>query len=121
MAKRGLRAQLRVLTAMVSQTFHLPVTGRMILETLLKAKRALTVKELVSRIRRSERSVRGSLEQLVSKGVLIRRVSITGKKRLAYLYTLGPLERIVKVLRGEILNRLARLEHLEGTLQEQGH
>jgi len=120
MAHRGLKVHLKALTVMVSQTFHLPETGVQILETLLTCRRALSVKELVQRVKRSERSVRGALDHLVTKGVLIRKVSLTGRKRLAYLYTLGPMDRVIKVLRGEILNQLERLERLEGTIGKQG-
>jgi predicted DNA-binding transcriptional regulator len=105
---------------MVSQTFHLPETGVQILETLIICRRALSVKDLVRRVKRSERSVRAALDHLVSKGVLIRKVSLTGRKRLAYLYTLGPMDRIVKVVRGEILDQLETLERLEGTLHNAG-
>ena len=88
------------------------------METLIASKTALSVKDLLKRIKRSERSVRGALETLSVKGVIIRRVSITGRKRLAYLYTIGPMDRIVQVVRGEILNRLEDLERLEGTLRD---
>lgn len=120
MSHKGLKAHLRALTVMVSQTFRLPETGVQILETLITCRMALSVKELVRRVKRSERSVRGALDHLVAKGVLIRKVSITGRKRLAYLYTLGPMDRVIKVLRGEILNQLERLERLEGTIGKQG-
>ena len=103
---------------MVSNTFHLPGTGRLILETLMGTKTALSVKDLLKRVKRSERSIRGALDHLVAKGVLLRKVSITGRKRLAYLYTIGTMDRIVKVVRGEILNQLESLERLEGTLHE---
>jgi len=120
MSHKGLKAHLKALTVMVSQTFHLPETGVQILETLIICRRALSVKDLVRRVKRSERSVRAALDHLVSKGVLIRKVSLTGRKRLAYLYTLGPMDRIVKVVRGEILDQLETLERLEGTLHNAG-
>jgi predicted transcriptional regulator len=118
MPAKAMRAQAKELIGLVSSTFHLPRTGRLILETLMASKAALSVKDLLKRIDRSERSVRGALDLLTAKGILIRKVSITGRKRLAYLYTIGPMDRIVKVVRGEILNRLGDLERLEGTLRE---
>jgi predicted transcriptional regulator len=118
MPGKAIRAQRKDLTTLVSNTFHLPGTGRLILETLMASKTAFSVKDLLKRVKRSERSVRGALDHLVAKGVLIRKVSITGRKRLAYLYTVGPMDRMVKVVRGEILNQLENLERLEGTLHE---
>jgi len=118
MPGKAVRAQIKDLTSLVSNTFHLPGTGRLILETLLATKTALSVKDLLKRVKRSERSVRGALDHLVAKGVLLRKVSLTGRKRLAYLYTIGPMDRIVQVVRGEILNQLESLERLEGTLHE---
>ena len=118
MPGKAVRAHIKDLTSLVSNTFHLPGTGRLILETLLATKTALSVKDLLKRVKRSERSVRGALDHLVAKGVLLRKVSLTGRKRLAYLYTIGPMDRIVQVVRGEILNQLESLERLEGTLHE---
>jgi predicted DNA-binding transcriptional regulator len=120
MSSKGLKTHLKTLMAMVSKTFRLPSTGTQILETLINCRRALSVKELVQHVRRSERSVRGALDQLVGKGVLIRKVSLTGRKRLAYLYSLGPMDRVIKVLRSEILDQLETLERLEGTLHNVG-
>ena len=109
---------MREFLSLVSHTFDLPLTGRLILETLVASKASLSVKDLLKRVKRSERSVRGALDHLVAKGVLIRKVSITGRKRLAYLYSIGPMDRFIKVVRGEILNQLESLELLEGTLHE---
>lgn len=120
MSRKGLNAQMRALTGMASHTFRLPETGVRILEALIARRKALSVKDLVRSVKRSERSVRGALDLLVSKGVLIRKVSLTGRKRLAYLYTLGPMDRVIKVLRGEILNQLETLERLEGILTGPG-
>ena len=108
----------KAITTTVSGTFGLPETGRLILETLLGSTKAFSVKDLVRKIGRSERSVRGALNHLVEKGVIIRKVSLTGRKRLSYLYTIGPLDRIVKVVRGEILNQLETLEQIENILHE---
>jgi predicted transcriptional regulator len=115
---KAIRNQTKEFLVLVASTFQLPLTGRLILETLMASKTALSVNDLLKRIKRSERSIRGALEILSVKGVIIRRVSITGRKRLAYLYTIGPMDRIVKVVRGEILNRLEDLERLEGILHD---
>ena len=118
MPQQGSRSMVKALTAKVSGTFGLPETGRFILETLLGSTKAFSVKDLVRKICRSERSVRGALDHLVEKGVIIRKVSLTGRKRLSYLYTIGPLDRIVKVVRSEILNQLETLEQIENIIHE---
>jgi predicted transcriptional regulator len=115
---KAVRNQTKEFLVLVASTFQLPLTGRLILETLMASKTALSVNDLLKRIKRSERSIRGALEILSEKGVILRRVSITGRKHLAYLYTIGPMDRIVKVVRGEILNRLEDLERLEGILHD---
>jgi predicted transcriptional regulator len=118
MPVKAIRSQTKEFRDLVSSTYDLPMTGRLILETLMASKTALSVKDLLKRVKRSERSVRAALDTLSAKGIIIRRVSITGRKRLAYLYTIGPMDRMVKVVRGEILNRLEDLERLEGTLRD---
>jgi predicted transcriptional regulator len=118
MPSKAIKDQRKDLVSLVSGTFHLPGTDRLILEIVLVSKKASSVHDILARVKRSERSIRGALDNLVSKGVLIRKMSITGRKRLAYLYTIGPKDRIIKVVRAEILNQLEDLERLEGILHE---
>lgn len=116
MVRKGARRHIKDLTSLVTEIFSLPETSHQIIKVLCSCRKALSVKEIVDRVKRSERSVRSALGGLVSNGLLLRNVSITVSKRLAYKYTLGPLDRLVKVARSEILNRLETLERLEERL-----
>jgi predicted DNA-binding transcriptional regulator len=102
------------ITELVSTVFHLPETSILIIRSLSVTRKALSVKEIMRSVRRSERSVRASLVELVNKGLLKRRVKVTDNKRLSYVYLTGPFDHLLKVTRREILNQLERLEMLEG-------
>jgi len=102
------------ITQLVSDVFDLSETSAQIIRALSATRKALSVNEIKKRLKRSERSIRGALVKLVNKGLLKRKVRVTDSKRLSYIYFLGPLERVVKVTRREILNQLEKLEKLEG-------
>jgi predicted transcriptional regulator len=108
--------RIKDLIPLLSEIFHLPGTSNLVIRTLSIYRKALSVKEIASRVRRSERSVRTSLSELVDKGLLQRRIKVTANKRLSYTYFLGHLDRLVKVARREVLNQLERLERLESTI-----
>jgi len=102
------------ITDLVSDVFYLPMTSVHIVKALALTQRALSVTDIMKNVKRSERSIRASLVKLVKKGILKRKVQVTDNKRLSYVYFLGPLDRLVKVTRREILNQLERLERIEG-------
>ena len=109
-------SRLKGLIPLLSDIFHLPETGNLIIQALSTYRKALSVREIVSRVGRSERSVRSALSGLVEKGLLQRRIRVTENKRLSYSYFLGPRDRLVKAARREVLNQLERLERIEGTI-----
>lgn len=104
------------LVTLVSRIFGLTGTDALVLGYLLEAGDSLSVQGISSVVRRSERSIRSSLGGLVARGLLTKRASVSTKKRLTYLYSSGPVERIIGVARGEVLNQLAGLERFEGRL-----
>ena len=105
---------LKDITELVSTVFHLPETSTLIIRSLSVTRKALSVTDIMRSVRRCERGVRASLADLVNKGLLKRRVKVTDRKRLSYVYLTGPLDQLLKVTRREILNQLERLERLEG-------
>jgi len=70
------------------------------------------VRDVVKRVRRSERSVRKYLVLLTRKGILEREVVKTARGKLAYLYYVAPVEKISAVLRREISRTAKKLEDI---------
>ena len=84
-------------------------TAARIVELLARSSRQLSVREIVSRVRMSERSVRGNLALLLRWGLLERRVVLTATKRIAYLYRLRPTDDLLEAARRQFSASLATI------------
>ena len=93
----------------LAEALRLPRTSARIVEILARSRRRLSVKEIVDRVRMSERSVRGNLALLLRRGILERQGVVTAQKRLAYLYRLRPAEDLVRAVRRHFSRNLAAL------------
>src|SRR3990172_9830851 len=102
----------------LSEALRLPRTSRQILDTLSQTRKTLRVEELVERVRRSERSVRENLSLLLRRGILERRIFVTTNKKLAYLYSLRPVEDLLAAARGDLARTLSRIERVAPRLHE---
>jgi len=96
--------------AQISDILGISATGRMILNSLVRTKKKLSVSEITARIKRSERSVRAQLKILTKLELVRRKVSITKKGRLAYRYFAPRINELAKSVRKETLRRLRNLE-----------
>ncbi len=94
----------------ISNTLHLTRTAEKIVESLVRAGRYLPVRELVKRVRMSERSVRKHLIVLMKRGVLRRRATSSISKRVTYEYSLRPIEEIMNAARRDFNITLSKLE-----------
>ena len=93
----------------LAEALHLPRTAARIVELLARSRAQLSVKEIVARVRMSERSVRGNLALLLRRGILERRVVVTAQKRIAYLYRLRPAEDLMQTVRRHFSRNLDAL------------
>lgn len=87
-------------------------TGRRILEVLIKKKEKLSIREIITRIDRSERAVRAHLKGLLNLGLVHKEAYITEHKRIAHLYFVPTVKDMIKSAKKEILKRLRELERL---------
>ena len=94
----------RRFTQSLVQALRLPRTAERIVDLLARSRRQLSVKEIVARVRMSERSVRGNLALLLRRGILERQPVVTGRRRLAYRYRLRPAEDLLR----EVASHFAR-------------
>lgn len=88
----------------------LPRAARLVLLALHRARRALTVSEILRLARVSERSARAALALLVPKGLLVREVVTTPEKRLAYAYRLPAPEAFAAAVVRDVAARLDDVE-----------
>ncbi len=102
----------------LSEALSLPRTAARIIGALVRARAALDVDEIVRRVRSSERSVRENLRILLQRGILIRRAFVTANKKLAYAYSLRPLEDLLGAARRDVARTLARIEAVARRLRE---
>ncbi len=107
--KQMRRPRLR-LVKNVSEVLGLPKTAERILECLARAGRYMPVAELVARVRMSERSVRKHLSLLVRRGLLQRRASPRGSRKIAYEYRLPSARDLVEAARRDFAKTIALLE-----------
>ena len=98
------------LIAEISNILGISATGRMILNSLIKTKKKLSVSEITAKIERSERSVRAQLKILTGLGLVRKEIIITKKGRLAYQYFVPRIDELVKSVKKEIARRLRSLE-----------
>src|SRR6266511_2018451 len=94
----------------LSEALGLPRTAARIISALVRARDALDVDEIVRRVRSSERSVRENLRVLLQRGILIRRAFVTANKKLAYAYSLRPIEDLLRAARRDLADTIARIE-----------
>lgn len=94
----------------MSDALHLPRTAGRILDALAQTRRTLRVDEIVARARSSERSVRENLSLLVRRGILEREVFVTTNKKLAYAYSLKPVEDLLTAVRRDLSLSLRKIE-----------
>ena len=93
----------------LAEALRLPRTARRIVTLLARSSRHLSVKEIVARVRVSERSVRGNLALLLRRGLLDRKAVTTAQRRLAYLYRLRPMDDVLAAVREQFAKNLAAL------------
>lgn len=96
--------------AEISDILGINTTGRKILNLLVRAKKRLSVQEIIARTKRSERSIRTHLKALTELKLIRREITITRKGRLAYRYFVLRASDLVKSVRRETLGRLRKLE-----------
>jgi predicted transcriptional regulator len=96
--------------AEISDILGISTTGRKILNLLARTKKKLSVIEIISRTKRSERSIRTHLKALTKLGLIRREITITKKGRLAYHYFVLRASDLVESARKEMLRRLRDLE-----------
>ena len=92
----------------LAEALRLPRTAARIVDVLSASSRRLSVREIVQRVRMSERSVRGNLALLLRRGLLEREAVPTGR-RLAYAYRLRPVEDLVRAVRAQFEHSLGKL------------
>jgi len=112
MTRPAERKALYKLTGLAEKILGLPATASKILKTLARTTKKLNVREVVRRVRRSERSVRKYLVLLTRKGILEREAVRTARGKLAYLYSVAPVEKVSAVLRREISRTAKKLEDI---------
>jgi predicted DNA-binding transcriptional regulator len=106
------RKTLYRLTGLAEKILDLPKTASKILKTLARTTKRLDVREVVRRVRSSERSVRKYLVLLTRKGILEREVVKTARGKLAYLYYIAPVDKVSAVLRREVSRTVKKLEDI---------
>ena len=68
------------------------------------------MKEVVRRVKMSERSVRKHLLILIRRGLLRRRAIQNGSRRVSYEYSLRPAKELISAARDDLTSTLNRLE-----------
>ena len=101
----------------IARVLAIPETGHKILEILVKTRKKLSVTELVKLLKRSERSIRAHLRVLVEKRLLDREIEVTETKKLAYRYSIRPLEVLLGIVRREIVKQLDEIDNLNKRLK----
>jgi predicted DNA-binding transcriptional regulator len=101
---------LRRFAGSLAEALRLPRTAARIVDVLSASRRHLSVREIVERVRMSERSVRGNLALLLRRGLLEREAVPTGR-RLAYAYRLRPVEDLLRTVSAQFAGNLRRLKH----------
>ncbi len=116
--KSAVARHLRRFAAEVVRGLGIPASCATVIEVLARAGRRLSFGELAGLVRLSERSLRSHLRILVARGILLRQVSITRTRRLAYEYYIAPLGDILRIVRAEIAVKIARLHRLSLEVRE---
>ena len=116
---RGPVAQhIRQFSREVTRGLGMPRACAAVIEVLARHRRRLSFNELSSLVRMSERSLRSHLRVLVTKGILLRSVSVTPTRRLAYEYYIAPLGDILRIVRRELASKISRLHRLSAEVRD---
>ena len=102
------------LTRSLAEALRLPRTATRIVDLLARSSRRLSVSEIVTRVRMSERSVRGNLALLLRRGILEREAFMTARRHLAYVYRLRPRDELLRAVRHQFAENLAALRAAAG-------
>lgn len=94
-----------------ANTLNLSKTDVEILRSFIEGKKLL-LSDITKKIKRSERHVRQRLSVLVEKGFLKKNIEVLGNKRLAYRYSLKPIESIVNDIRKNLFKKINEFEEL---------
>ena len=104
--------------AEVTRGLGIPASCAGVIEVLARTGRRLSFSELAGLVRISERSLRSHLRILVARGILLREVSVTQTRRLAYAYYVAPLGDILRLVRRELASKIQRLHRLSSEVRE---
>jgi predicted transcriptional regulator len=102
--------ELSGLLASLSGVLGIRNTGREILELLIRTKKKFTVAEIISRLKRSERSIRGHLSSLSRMELVRKEPTITERGKRVHRYFATRLSDLVQAVRREASRRLRKLE-----------
>lgn len=80
------------------------------MESLARAGRFMPVKDLVRLVRMSERSIRKHLSLLVRRGLLQRRAVPRGSRKIAYEYSLRPVQDMLNAAHDDFAKTFQKLE-----------
>jgi predicted DNA-binding transcriptional regulator len=72
----------------------------------------MLVSELAIHIKRSERHIRERILRLTKKGILNREIEILDNRRLAYTYSLRPLDEILHLVKNRLLHEINEIEKI---------
>jgi len=101
----------------VTRGLGMPRSCAPVIEVLARHRRRLSFNELSRLLRMSERSLRTHLRVLVTRGILLRSVSVTRTRRLAYEYYIAPLGDILGIVRRDLASRIRRLHRLSSEVR----
>jgi len=116
--KGAMARHLNRFAAEVTRVLGIPASCAGVIEVLARTGRRLSFGELAQRVRISERSLRSHLRILVARGILLREVSVTATRRLAYEYYIAPLGDILRLVRRELATKIQRLHRLSSEVRE---
>ena len=116
--KSAVARHLKRFAAEATRGLGIPAACAGIIEVLARAGRRLSFCEISAMVRISERSLRSHLRTLVARGILLRAVSVTRSRRLAYEYYIAPLGDILRLVRRELREKIARLHRLSDEVSE---
>lgn len=102
----------RKLSSALAKILNLPRTASAIVRMFAETGQKMKASEVVRKVKRSERSVRKYLVDLVKKGILQREIVVTAKGKLAYLYSLRPIDMVIETVKKELAKKSKKLDEL---------
>lgn len=100
-----------------SEISSLPQTSSNILVAIAKEGKLL-ISEIAQKVKKSERIVRKHVGALLEKGFIERKIKITRNNKLAYNYSLRPINEIVKIVRRDLTLKLNRVNDIAKNIGE---